>query len=65
VLGLPPGSYALFLRIDADPSNPEYYPGDLGGDTRFDVSDGEKVAFITRHGPRHSRGWHVGFRVGR
>jgi hypothetical protein len=174
VLGLPPGSYALFLRIDADPSNPEYYPGDLGGDTRFDVrpgevarieldldrllhltepfdneapiagldlpcaeqallpsptrfaweppvpsaqdpvyhyqvarvacdpfreiglaakgstretsielelppsltgesytfrlyatSGGETVAFITSHGPRHSQGWHVGFRVGR
>lgn len=39
--GLPPGSYALFLRIDTEPSNPEYYPGDLGGDVRFDVATGE------------------------
>jgi hypothetical protein len=41
VFGLPPGSYAIFFRIDVDRSSPEYYPGDLGGDVRFDVVEGE------------------------
>ncbi len=42
---LPPGRYGIFLRIDANPSNPEYYPGDLGASAPFEVEHGAVTRF--------------------
>ncbi|MEM8934204.1 MAG: hypothetical protein AAGE94_23625, partial [Acidobacteriota bacterium] len=38
--GLQPGSYYAGIEVDADPSNPERYPGDLTGSYHFEVEAG-------------------------
>ena len=41
VFGLPPGKYYMKVEVDANPANPEKWPGDLNASVNFEVAAGQ------------------------